>query len=458
MSEHPYLAVIIRYWALVVSAVVLGALAGYGLSALATPLYTSSARLYFAINVGNTGNDLNQGSTYAQAQMLSFAQLAESAVVLEPVIDRLGLDVTPDQLADAITVSTPENTVILEVVASDGDPVRAAAIANEVSRSLSSAVDDFAPKTLEGETTVELTSITPATASASPSSPNTRNNIVAGALVGLLLAIGAIVVRRLFDTRIRSGAMIEGLQVAPHLGTIDFDRDSPGGEALLRRAPASPAAENYRRVRTNLAQATGGSDGAGPGLSLVVTSPGAGDGKSTFAMNLALALAEGGQRVILVDADFRNPSLARYTGLDGASGLSTLIAGDDDFETVVQRWAPGELDVLTAGPVPKNSSELLTASAMSRLHRRLEKDYSFVVFDSPDIGLASDPASLGRLADGVIVVVAHGRTRTPQLAATLDALDRAGTRVVGVVLNHTRKFRLGDRAPVPRAAREPAAS
>jgi succinoglycan biosynthesis transport protein ExoP len=458
MSEHPYLAVIIRYWALVVSAVVLGALAGYGLSALATPVYTSSARLYFAINVGNTGNDLNQGSTYAQAQMLSFAQLAESAVVLEPVIRRLGLGVTPDQLADAITVSTPENTVILEVVASDGDPERAAAIANEVSRSLSSAVDDFAPKTLEGETTVELTSITSATASASPSSPNTRNNVVAGTLVGLLLAIGAIVVRRLFDTRIRSGAMIEGLQVAPHLGTIDFDRESKSGQALLRRASASPAAENYRRVRTNLAQAIAGSGGSSSGLSLVVTSPGAGDGKSTVAMNLALALAEGGQRVILVDADFRNPSLARYTGLDGESGLSTVVAGDADLESVVQHWEPGELDVLTAGPVPKNSSELLTAPTMARLHKRLERDYSFVVFDSPDVGLASDPASLGRLADGVIVVAAYGRTRTPQLAATLDTLDRAGTRVVGIVLNHTRPSRLGERSTAPLASREPAAS
>lgn len=453
MSEHPYMAAIFRYWAIVVAAMLVGGLAAFGLSQIATPVYSASARLYFSINVGNTGNDLNQGSTYTQAQTLSFAQLAKSAVVLQPVIERLALDATPKELASAISVETPENTVILDIVASDVDPDRAAAIANEVARSLSSAVDKVAPKTLEGDTTVALNNITPATPSEFPTSPNTRNNIVAGLLLGLVLAVIAVVLKQFFDTRIRSGSTIESLGLAPYLGSIDHDDHSEEGGVLLRRDVAGPGAENYRRVRTNLAQATRGARKRAPtNLSIVVTSSSDAEGKSTVAINLALTLAEGGHRVALVDADLREPSVARYSGLRDETGLTDVLVGTSSLEEAIQHWGPGRVDVLTSGPSPVNPSELLTASAMEELHAELKREYDFVVFDTPDMLSAADAAILGRLADGVVIVAAQAQTGTPQLVVTLDSLEKAGAYVFGIVLNRAGAHPRARRASSTRAA------
>src|SRR5690242_1767180 len=130
MNSKKYGQAFRRFWYVVVIATIVGAFAGYGLSQLATPVYTATSGLYFSLNFGGTATDLSQGSTYTQNQMLSFAQLAESPAVLSPVIDDLNLSETPSQLADAIAVSTPQNTVILEVAVSNTDPKQAAAIAN----------------------------------------------------------------------------------------------------------------------------------------------------------------------------------------------------------------------------------------------------------------------------------------------------------------------------------------
>ena len=447
MSDHPYLGAILRFWALVVATMILGALAAFGLSQLSTPLYSSSSRLYFSINIGNSGNDLNQGSTYTQAQTLSFAQLTESAVVLEPVIERLGLDRTTKELASSITVDTPENTVILDIIVTDEDPELAADIANQVARSLSAAVDELAPRTLEGETTVALNNITPATPSASPSSPNTRTNVVAGLLLGLVLAVVLIVLRQFSDTRIRSEGMLEAASDHPLLGSIGFDESADDG-VLLRRDVAAPAAESYRRLRTNLAQATHESKKhLAESLSIAVASSVEGEGKSTTAVNLALVLAEGNHSVVLVDGNLREPSIAEFTGLRGERGLTDVLEGSDELEDVVQRWESTGVDVVTSGPVPVNPSELLTAATMQRLLERLGKDYEFVVVYTPDVTETADAAIIGRLVDGVLVIAAKSEVRVPQLLATLDSLEKSGARVFGTALNEART------GPLRRAAR-----
>lgn len=430
MSPHQYLAVIRRYWAIVVIATLLGGAAAWGLSQLATPVFTAKASLYFSLNYGNTASDLNQGSTYTQSQMLSFAQLAVSPLVLTPAIDAAGLDETPKQLADALSVSTPQNTVVLEVAATDQNAERASTIANAVAESLSSSVETIAPKGVDGKTTVTARIIEPATTPIAPSSPNTRLNVAAGVLFGLIVGILILVLRELFDTRVRSTAAVLSMTQIPILGSIEREKGRRPGLVMVN-GQHETAAESYRQLRANLAYVAIESDS----LSIVVTSSRPGEGKSMIASNLAVALSESDRRVLLIDADLRRPAVAGYLGLEGAVGLTSVLVGRTRVDDVIQPTIPGGPDVLPAGAIPPNPSELLSSRAMSDLVTELKSRYDVILIDTAPMLAVADAAILARLVDGALVIADRTKVHRPQLAQTLDSLGKSGVSVLGIVLN-----------------------
>lgn len=444
MSQHPYLIAVLRYWAVILAAMIVGGAAGWGLSQLATPVYRASASLYFSINFGNSGNDLNQGSTYTQGQMLSYGQLAESTIVLQPVIDSLDLDTTPRALAEAIEVNTPANTVILEIQVGDHNPEQAAEIADEIAGSLIQVVDEIAPRSAEGDKAVSVRTIDPAIAPANPAAPNTRLNIIAGILLGLIASILAIVLRRLLDTRVRPES-VEEITTVPPLGQVGVDR-AHSDEFLMLRNPAAPEAESYRRLGTNLAHVAGAipvrlrgaASKTEKSTSVVVTSSIASEGVSTVAGNLALALAEGGRRVVLVDAALRHPSIAKLAGLPNEAGLATVLDGTVELASALQRGGLAGVDVLTSGPVPSAPSALLASPKMADLLAELKKDYDVVIIDAPNLNDSADAAILAPLVGGALVVADRSRTHVPNLVRTLKLLDQSGARVLGVVLNRVR--------------------
>ncbi|MFF1574402.1 polysaccharide biosynthesis tyrosine autokinase [Leifsonia sp. NPDC058292] len=430
MTQHQYLAAFKRYWYVVLISTIVGAVGGWGLSQVATPVYTATASLYFSLNFGGTANDLNQGSTYTQNQMLSFAQLAESPIVLQPVIDGLDLGETPSELGDSISVSTPQNTVILELAVTSVDPAEASKVANAVAASLGDKVEQIAPKSVAGDTTVAVRVIKPAVTPHFASSPNTKLNVVAGFLLGLLTGALIIVLRELLDTRVHTAAIATSVTGVPLLGTAEKDKRRASGPVVLRD-PLSNAAENYRQLRSNLEFVAVDSDTLG----FVVTSSVPGEGKSLIALNLALALAEGGRKVLLVDADLRRPMVAAYTGLPGAAGLTSVLVGRASVDDVLQTWGDTGLNVLASGPIPPNPSELLSSRVMSDLVDRLVHDFDVVVFDTAPMGAVADAAILARMVDGALVVADRTRVHRPQLSQTMDSLEKSGVRVLGLVLN-----------------------
>ncbi|MGV2900241.1 YveK family protein, partial [Microbacterium sp. AGC62] len=142
-----------KFWWLIVLSAVLGAAGSYGYASLQTPLFQATTSLYFALNQGTSASDLNQGSVYTQSQMLSFAQLATSSRVLDPVIEELDLDTTARALARDIEVSIPQSTVTLRVTGIADDAEASADLANAVADQLIVAVKDVAPKDPQGEST-----------------------------------------------------------------------------------------------------------------------------------------------------------------------------------------------------------------------------------------------------------------------------------------------------------------
>ena len=195
--------------------------------------------------------------------------------------------------------------------------------------------------------------------------------------------------------------------------------------------PRSPAAEAYRTLRTNLSFYSLDR----PIHTLVVTSPAAGEGKSTAIANLAVTMAQSGRRTILVDCDLRRPSLHELFGLPMAPGLTNL-ALEEVAEPPLQATSIDNLWLLSSGPTPPNPADLLGGRRMEELLAKLAAQADIVLLDAPPVVAAADAAILGAKADGVLLIIQAGRTRRDQSERARELLEQAKARIVGVALTN----------------------
>lgn len=423
-----------KLWALVLACALVGGVAGYVLSSTVAPQFQSRASLYFALDQGTSGADLNQGGAYTQNQMLSFARLATSSRVLEPVIADLDLPSTPRELARSIAIGIPQGTVILDVTATAGDPERAAEIANAVARELSAQVEEVAAQSAEGAASITATVIDDAVAPTVQTVPDKPRDAALAAAVGLMLGVLLAFVLTIADTKVRNAAAVARVTELPVLGTVVRAARDVGAALVVAREPHSPVTEDMRRIQSALAFA--GIDGSA--RRILVTSSSPAEGKSTFSTNLALTLADAGERVLVIDADLRRPRVGEIFGIDGAVGLTTALMGEVALEEAVVPWREGGPDVLTSGALPPNPATVVTSHAFRSMLERVSRQYDSVIVDSPPVLTVADANLLAPLVDGVVVVADASATSRQQLASTLRSLESAGGSVLGIVLNRVR--------------------
>ncbi len=211
-------------------------------------------------------------------------------------------------------------------------------------------------------------------------------------------------------------------------------------ELITLTDPRSPASEAYRTLRTNLSFYSLDD----PLRTLVVTSPTANEGKSGTAANLAVTMAQGGRRTILVDCDLRRPSLHTLFGLDNAAGLTTMLL-DESQEAPLQPVGVDNLWLLPGGPQPPNPADLLGSRQMERVLEGLLQRADMLLIDAPPVLGFSDAVILGARADGVLLVLRAGKTRREDAEQAKAQLERANARIVGATLTDAPLERpLGD--------------
>lgn len=416
-----------RRWAFAVVPLLVVVAAGFYSVSTAPVVYQATSQAYVSIAFGGSANDLYQGSNYAQQQLSSFATLAKSRAVLNPVIKELGLSVSVRELSHQVQANASAETVILEISVQDSSPEQAAIIANAVTAQLEKVVDGLSPRVEGNKPAVRIVQTGTATPPGVPISPNKKRDLGAAGLGGLFLGVFCAVVRDRTDTRIRGrGDVPPGINV---LGTVPVDRAiKKMGPAALVESPAR--GEAYRRVRTTLRFV----DIDKPVQVFAVTSALPAEGKSTSALNLAQVFASAGGRVLLIDADLRKPRIADYLGIVGTVGLVDVLIGRAKLDDVLQKVLDGHLTVLPAGAIPPNPTELLGSRAMASLMDELRQRFDVVVLDTPPLLPVIDAAVLAPLTDGAIVVSRCRRTTRAQLDAAVGALDAVGARALGVVL------------------------
>lgn len=431
MDLRDYVRIAGRHWKLIAAMTLTGLLLSAGAAVATKPTYTSDIQLFVAIQSAGTVQELQQGNTFSQARVQSYVKTVGSPIVLQPAIESLGLNMTPDELATKVRATTDANTVLINISVVDNSPVQAQSIAQAVGDSLIKAVESLEKPKSGGSSPVGLSIIKPATAPASPSAPNTPLYLLFGTAVGLALGIATAVLRSTLDNRIAGEADLRTVTDSPLLGGISFDQEAVKQPLLTQTSPQSPRAESFRQLRTNLQFA----NVSGHAKSIVITSSLPGEGKSTTATNLAISLSQAGQTVCLVDADLRRPMVDEYLGLERNAGLTTALVGSADVNDLLQQWGGDQLYVLTSGRIPPNPSELLGSKEMSDLIQGLEQAFDAVVIDAPPLLPVTDAAVLAQHVGGVVVVVRSQKLRQQDLAKSLDALRLVGANLLGVVLN-----------------------
>lgn len=407
--------------------VVLGALA-YTL--LTTPLYQASTRLYVSTTTGGASAvELYQGNRLSQERVLSYTELLMGQTLAQRTIDKLGLNMNAETLRGHVKATAKPDTVLIDVKVLDASPVRARDTANALSdefvtmvRELETPEDGSRP---DARVVVEQRASIPVI----PVSPKMSRNLLGGLALGLLMGIGLAVLRDVLDNTVKERETLEEITDAGIVGSIPLDKERRKQPAITFDRDNSAIAEAFRKLRTNLQFLSVDH----PPRVIVVTSSMPNEGKSTTAINIALALAEAEHNVVLVDGDMRRPTLDKYLDLVGSVGFSTVLSGGASLTEALQKTRFPGLTVLTSGATPPNPSELLGSMSAKKVLGEMRAQFDYVIVDSSPLLAVTDAAILAAGADGVLVMARFGQTKRDQLTHAVANLHAVGASLLGAV-------------------------
>jgi succinoglycan biosynthesis transport protein ExoP len=476
--------------------VLVGLLAGgsaYYFSKRMTPYYESSTTVLVNAAPGSKASDY---TSYLLSEQLTstYAQMLTTDTVLNQVETDLGLTMPLEDLKDAITVTAVTNTQLIRIYVETTDPELSAGIANslvsvfadqitqiqsqrfeesktslskqmaemetqinEFNRQASQATTPEEKATIdtkvtqyremyasllqsyeqirlsEAQSVSDVVQVEAATADPEPVKPKVMQNTLLAALVGMMLALGAIVARDALDDSIKTPDDITRLFKLPVLGVIDH-HDIEKGIPISLAQPRSPTAEAFRSIRTNLTFASVDR----PLRTLMIASTEAGEGKTTTVTNLGVVLAQSGKRVLIADCDLRHPRVHKYFGLaNNQLGVSGLLAQSKvKLDQAIVATNMEGLSILPSGKLPPNPAELLGSQKMHTILEAILKGTDIILVDTPPTLAVTDAGVLAPAMDGVLVVVRPGKTRIRALQHTLDQMRQVNARVIGVLLNN----------------------
>ena len=447
MNVTDYLRIFRRYWWMLAVFIVVGVVIGYGSWVVNwgiinfTPKYQSTATLFVATQTGTTTAEAYQNDMFSQQRAVSYAALATSEQVAAHAVDQLKAPISADDLRAKIAAKVRDKTVMLDVSVTDSSPEQAQIYADAVSNQLVTLVSQLETSRRGGTPSAAAVVVDNADYPIKPTGFKLWMRLALGAAGGLIVGMLAALLFGVLDKRLRARESIETQTGSLVMGALPKDpvRKNAG---VVDLAGNGLYAERVRELRTNL-RFTVPPGGSSPPRCIAVTSPSAGDGRTTTAIDLAAALAESGRSVILIDGDMRNPTIADRlldgTALLGAhqTGLSTVLVGEDDISSaVISQVGVGDctITVLPAGPPPPRPGELWATDRAAQMLEYLAGAFDYVVVDTPPLGDYADGAIVGALGDGAILLARIGGTTAHSLRRAVQVLQSAHVALLGTVV------------------------
>lgn len=421
-------------WLVICASVLIAAVAAVVVSLVTTPKYEASTRLFVSASSG--GGSLSEkysGTLDSQQRVLSYTQLVTGETLAERTIDKLGLDIAPSDLVEKIKATAKPDTVLIDVTVEDESPVRARDIANTLSDEFVGMVREL--ETPEDGSPPDVRVIVEHRASVPPHpfTPNKLRNIAVGIALGLVVGFGLAFLRDYFDNTVKDRETLEEITHVGLVGSIPLDKERRREPTISFDSDSSAIAEAFRKFRTNLQFLAVDN----PPRVIVIASSLPSEGKSTTAINIALALAEAEHNVVLVDGDMRRPMLDKYLDVVGSVGFSTVLSGGATLPEVLQKTGVAGLTILASGPVPPNPSELLGSQAAKKVLSELKGQFDYVIVDSSPLLAVTDAAILSASSDGVLLIARFGQTKRDQLAHAMRNLADVDAALLGAVFTMT---------------------
>jgi non-specific protein-tyrosine kinase len=415
-----------RIWVVVFTAIVAASAAAY-LAYLMPPRYVASATLWVP-TTADVGSVRTGEVPLADRLMNTYAALATSGPVLRELQARLGIPA--DEIENSISVASVPLTELLRISVSDADPARASLVATNLAEILvkqtlatrsgrDRRISLFAPAGIP---------TTPTWMGMFATTLWRELNIGLGLLLGLIAGVALAFLYDYIDSRLYTKEAIEEAAQLQALGEIPLSRRP----AALLNGHSTQQGEAFRYLRTTVFFAN-----TPLPRTLLVTSAMPGEGKSTVVANLALALAQAQQNVIVVDADLRLPSIHRLFNLPNETGLSNVLRQECTWRDALQQTSDPKVRVMTSGPVVANPGELLDTPQFATFIDSVQSESDVVLLDSPAALPVSDAAVIAPQVNGVLLVVSRALSGQDSVRTARDQLQAVGANLVGIVVNRT---------------------
>lgn len=443
-----------KIWMLIIFTVVGGAIA-FSFSKFVLPLqYSSHITMYVQSYTGISENADNQNNISNSKQLVNtYMEVLKDDAVMNAVGDMLVKQykddslkecfninaegkINPASIRECLTISSVTDTSAVKAVATTKDAELSAMICNSLTQ--------VAPKYVEEAVGVgSINTIDKAKVYKTPVAPNIMKNTALGMAAAFIIAVMVIFVIDYFDNTIKESDAIGKKYNKAIIGEIQqFGEEKKRKnkrnkhrieERSLLTDENIPfnVVESYKTIRTNILFTVAESDKK----VIAVSSPNPGEGKSTSAANLAIALAQTGSAVLLIDADMRKPVQNKMFKVKNDEGLSTLIIKKSSMEKSVKSNVIDNLDLLPSGPLPPNPSELLASNSFKELLEQFSRKYDYVVIDTPPINVVSDAMVMKDSTSGILLVVRYAMTTYEELSSCMKQIDFAQANMLGFIMN-----------------------
>ena len=443
---------------LIIVITVLGAGAAFGISKFLLPLqYSSHITMYVQSYTGITEN-ANSANNISNSKQLvnTYMEVLKDDAVMNAVAEKLSKQfeenvlsqnftindsgkITPASIRSCLAISSVTDTSAVKVNATAKNAEVAAAICNDLTQ--------VAPQYVEEAVGVgSINTIDTAKVYNTPVAPNTMKNTMIGAIAGFMLIVLIIFLIDFFDNTIKdtdalgkkyNKAIIGDIQA---FGDSKKKRDADDVHLKLTDKDAPfHIIESYKSIRTNLSFALSTVEKK----TFVVSSANPGEGKSTTSANIAIAIAQSGSHVLLIDADMRKSVQHKIFELVNKKGLSTAVSKMHTPDECIQKNVMENLDVMTAGPIPPNPSELLASDTMEQMLHALSEKYDVILIDTPPINVVTDAMELAKSVSGIVLVVRYGRTTDEDVDNVFKRVELANMNLLGFILNGVKSKHAG---------------
>ena len=443
------ISLILSKWWLILLAALIGGGAAFGYSKLFMPLkYKSELAMYVQSYTSfNENPDHNYNNINNSKQLINtYKKVLKDKAVLNDIGDHLiesfspeviskcftvsNGKISPDSIDPCISLDSPPDTSVLSMTTITKDPEVSAAICNYMAL--------VAPDYIERAVGVgEINAIDTARVSYNPVSPNVKKNAALGAFAAAFLAVVLIILVDFFDNTVKETEWLNEKYKKAIIGEIQqFDLEKKRSKndkhvKLTDKDVPFSVVESYKSIRTNVNFAL--SPFEKKVFTISSTSPA--EGKSTTSANIAIALAQGGSKVLLIDGDLRKSVQHKIFGVRNRKGLSTAIGKMADLDECIAKDVMENLDIMPAGPIPPNPSELLASDNMTSILEKLSERYSVVIIDTPPVNVVTDSMELAKNVSGTIMVVRYGDTTTDDIDEAMKKIEFSNMNMLGFILN-----------------------